>query len=448
MTQVPLAPPPPTKEPIFDRWAYLLWKRISSSGQLLWSYLDFGGSNLTDLETRNHNDLQTLQGGTTGEYYHLTSSEYTGTGTGTFVRTNTPTIATPDINAIDFDQAPGTTIQPGRVQWDSTHGTLHIGMGYDAVVQDVGLNEFFHVKNQTGAQINKLSAVMAVGTLGASGLIKGAPAIADGSVLPRYMLGVAAMDIIDGGDGYVTQFGGIRNVDTTGTTFGEVWSDGDIVYISPTTAGYLTKVEPDAPDLRIPVAIVIKAHANGSVFVRPTLGLKLNEIHDVASNTPTGNEVLVFNAASQTWIPQPYQHNTLIDLQGGSDSGSFEETAFEITAFQQGDVEYYHVSANAYTRSSMLGNVLTTSTSLQLTDASGNCVVTATGQTITLPAASTEYAGLVWHITFYTDGVLTISAAGADTIMTPDGSDTSILVNVRGTTISLMCNSATTWVLV
>lgn len=34
----------------------------------------------------NHNSLSGLQGGTTSEYYHLTSAEYTGTGTGVFVR--------------------------------------------------------------------------------------------------------------------------------------------------------------------------------------------------------------------------------------------------------------------------------------------------------------------------------------------------------------------------
>ena len=73
MSQIPLAPPPPTKDPNQDRWLYLLWKRISSSGQILWSYLDFSGSNLTDIETRDHVDLQNHN---TTDYYHLTQAEY------------------------------------------------------------------------------------------------------------------------------------------------------------------------------------------------------------------------------------------------------------------------------------------------------------------------------------------------------------------------------------
>lgn len=42
-----------------------------------------------------HNDLTGLQGGTVGEYYHLTSAEYTGSGTGVFLRTTSPTMVTP-----------------------------------------------------------------------------------------------------------------------------------------------------------------------------------------------------------------------------------------------------------------------------------------------------------------------------------------------------------------
>lgn len=49
----------------------------------------------------NHNDLLGIQGGVSNEYYHLTSAEYAGTGTGVFARktspafTGTPTAPTP-----------------------------------------------------------------------------------------------------------------------------------------------------------------------------------------------------------------------------------------------------------------------------------------------------------------------------------------------------------------
>lgn len=75
MAQNPLAPPPQSgKDPQQDRWMYLLWRRLTQSGQILLSSLDFSGSNLTDLQTRNHNDLQNLNA---GDYVHLTAANHT-----------------------------------------------------------------------------------------------------------------------------------------------------------------------------------------------------------------------------------------------------------------------------------------------------------------------------------------------------------------------------------
>jgi hypothetical protein len=42
-----------------------------------------------------HNDLAGLQGGVVDEYYHSTAAEYTGTGSGVFVRATSPTLTTP-----------------------------------------------------------------------------------------------------------------------------------------------------------------------------------------------------------------------------------------------------------------------------------------------------------------------------------------------------------------
>ena len=54
--------------------------RNSIDGQLAlipWASIDKTGSNLSELITRNHNDLQSIQGGSAGEYYHLTSAQAT-----------------------------------------------------------------------------------------------------------------------------------------------------------------------------------------------------------------------------------------------------------------------------------------------------------------------------------------------------------------------------------
>ena len=54
----------------------------------------FSGTTVT-----SHNDLSGLQGGKANEFFHLTSAEYTGTGTGNFVRDTLPTISSAIISA-------------------------------------------------------------------------------------------------------------------------------------------------------------------------------------------------------------------------------------------------------------------------------------------------------------------------------------------------------------
>ncbi len=77
---MPLPPPPINDQPGSFTW--LEWYRqlrnyISTSGSVPWYIINFTGSNLTDLATREHQALQGVQGGTAGEKYHLTLAQHT-----------------------------------------------------------------------------------------------------------------------------------------------------------------------------------------------------------------------------------------------------------------------------------------------------------------------------------------------------------------------------------
>jgi hypothetical protein len=75
-----ILPPAPIDAPFasynWTDWYKKVRDAINSGGTVTWNNIDFTGSNITSIATRPHNSLQSLQGGTAGEYYHLTAAEY------------------------------------------------------------------------------------------------------------------------------------------------------------------------------------------------------------------------------------------------------------------------------------------------------------------------------------------------------------------------------------
>jgi hypothetical protein len=120
-------------------------------------------------------------------------------------------------------------------------------------------------KNTTGSAITKGTAVMATGTLGASGIITVAPMDGTLNANAMYLIGVAGADIPADGEGDIVALGKVRGFDTT------AWNEGQVLWISPTTAGALTNVEPSLGQLKMPVAFVVTDHhTNGEIMVRVT----------------------------------------------------------------------------------------------------------------------------------------------------------------------------------
>lgn len=92
-------PPPPVQD-AQGSYAWLDWYRqlrnyISQQGSVPWSVIDFAGSDIVNIASRSHQSLQSLQGGTTGQYYHLTQAKHQELTNGILtVTTATATITT------------------------------------------------------------------------------------------------------------------------------------------------------------------------------------------------------------------------------------------------------------------------------------------------------------------------------------------------------------------
>lgn len=195
--------------------------------------------------------------------------------------------------------APHVTL-PRRLAWNDGDGTLDIGMGYDGVVQQVGLETYYRIK--ASAAISDGDLVQFDGAVGASGVIKGKPS-ATGLTEGLRIMGVATMDIPNNEFGYVTAFGLVRGVDTTGIPVGEVWAAGDILYYNPAIVGSMTKVRPVSPNEVVIVAAVVNAGpgGSGSLFVRTSFYPMLRELSDVFAGPAVGRDFLGYSAGNARW---------------------------------------------------------------------------------------------------------------------------------------------------
>lgn len=211
---------------------------------------------------------------------------------------NTLTLSTTDaltaIDAITFD-ANTTSEVANRLQFNTDYNTLTFGMANATPIR-IGQDLGWLVKNQTGTTIAKGVAVMAVGTVGASGRILIDELVADGSVDAHYFLGVTAESIADGADGFVASQGHIRGINTS------AFPGGTVLYASPTTPGAFTATEPTGNDLKLPLAFVVNSDAsNGEIVIRADPGASIKDLHDVDVTGIANNSILKYNSASQVW---------------------------------------------------------------------------------------------------------------------------------------------------
>lgn len=120
-----IIPPTPIGSPpgsaFWNDWFEKI-RTLINSGTITssWTSLNFTSSNITDIVNRAHNNLQSFQGGTSGEYYHLTSTQYSRC-TGVISKAGFPT--TSDIAAGQWAVYKDTSGGTVRL-WTNDGGTM------------------------------------------------------------------------------------------------------------------------------------------------------------------------------------------------------------------------------------------------------------------------------------------------------------------------------------
>lgn len=225
-----------------------------------------------------------------------------------------------------------TPVSEGELRWNQDDLTLDIGLDGGSVLQ-TGQEVLYRVKN-SGQDIQNGDAVAFEGS-GNSGILGGQLAIADGTMSSRFMMGIATQDIGSGSDGYVTHFGKVRGIDTTGGA--ENWQEGQELWLSPTQSGRLTNVKPQAPYNKISVAAVLVAHSNGTLFVRPHYVGNLDEADDVQYQRSKQNlDVLSWNSTTERFeLSQLVGPTGPAGVDGASGTSGTSGTSVTATAFQK-----------------------------------------------------------------------------------------------------------------
>lgn len=196
------------------------------------------------------------------------------------------------VDYVDFDLLPPHADQVGRMAWNSDDDTLNLHHS-NSVTQQVGLETYARITNNAGFTIPNGAAVGFDPSSNTFDLF-----IADGSLHALNIIGISTEEILNGEKGRITNWGRVRGIDTTGAPVGEVWAMGDLLYVSTTIAGALTKVKPTAPNISLPIAQVRVLDAViGEIFVRPTVeqqlfyGQFVKTADQVPSAINTANEI-------------------------------------------------------------------------------------------------------------------------------------------------------------
>ena len=165
---LPIGVPPGSS--YWNDWYEKLRNLVNENGlTVLWSKIDFTGSDLTSIATRLHNTLQGLQGGTVGEYNHLTNAQL-ATVNGITRTTGSATVPNTTPTTI-YTMPAGPAVYQVTANKGATNDSYSWGV-YAVVVCDVTTSRFAVLN---GGALNQLSlsgmAIRVIQTSGASAVV-------------------------------------------------------------------------------------------------------------------------------------------------------------------------------------------------------------------------------------------------------------------------------------
>ena len=242
---------------------------------------------------------------------------------------------------IELDQSPTGTAGVAVTRWNNTLGSTETTLKGGSVILKNGVDLVARIVNKVTPNTTLTKAAYpAVRVSGAQGQrLAVAYAQANNDNNSADTIGLVTETIATNQEGFIITVGQLNDINTTGSLQGETWADGDVLYLSPTTAGKLTNIKPTGATGHIVVMGYVEyAHAiHGSIYVKVMNGWELDELHNVYINPSTlaDNNLLQYDSATSLWKNESL---STAGVQPTLVSGTSIKTINSTTLLGSGDV--------------------------------------------------------------------------------------------------------------
>jgi nitrogen fixation protein len=206
---------------------------------------------------------------------------------------------------IELDTTPTGTAGVAVTRWNDTIGSSETTLKGGSVILKNGVDLVARVVNKVSPNTTLTKAAyQVVKVSGAQGQRLAVNlAQANNDLNSADTLGIVTETIAANQEGFIITVGQLEGINTTGSLQSETWSDGDVLYLSPTTAGRITNIKPNGSTGHIVIIGYVEyAHANnGKIYVKIMNGWELDELHNVFIDTPLNNQGLVYETSTDLW---------------------------------------------------------------------------------------------------------------------------------------------------
>jgi len=206
---------------------------------------------------------------------------------------------------LTLDVSPTGTPAVATTQWNNTIGSSETTLKGGNVILKNGVDLVARIVNKVVPNTTLTKAnYQAVKVSGATGgRLSVGLAQADVDLNSADTIGLVCETITTNQEGFIITVGQLLEINTTGSLQGETWADGDVLYLSPTTAGRLTNIKPTGATGHIVVIGYVEyAHAiHGAIYVKIMNGWELDELHNVYINGVANKDLLSYESSTSLW---------------------------------------------------------------------------------------------------------------------------------------------------